>query len=111
MRQSGTFGEDCMNAIKPQTGYLAVFDILGYREMTRDRENLIATTGRIKKHKETTMKDLSEVDKGCKFSIFADTLVISSPSPVSTTFTIWCQALFVGMLRGGMPLRGAIAKG
>ena len=93
-----------------KTGYLAVFDILGYREMTRDRESLVATIGQIKKNKRT-MKAFAEVDKNCTFSMFADTLVISSPSSISPMFPVWCYAFFRAMLRSGMPLRGAIAKG
>jgi hypothetical protein len=78
--------------------------------MTRDHENLVATMSQIERYKEKVMKECEEADRDCKFSMFADTLVISSVRP-STLLSIWCHTFFLAMLRDGMPLRGAIAKG
>ena len=105
--------------IEVKSGYVAFFDILGYREMTSraDFEKVVGALEEAIKDAEALL-DRKQMDN-CELFSFGDSMILfcagNSEDETLTTalmqLPIFARVLFSRMFKRGMPIRGAIAKG
>jgi hypothetical protein len=101
-----------------RNGYVAFFDILGYREMTSrdDFEEIIqALEGANTEAKELLHR--KQIENAHLFS-FGDSMIVFCPGDTDDEtyaagrlLSVFARSLFSHMFARGMPVRGAIAKG
>ena len=108
---------DFMNDSPGTEGYVAFFDILGYREMTHagDFGRVIKILKEAKCHVQRVKHKL----QNCEVRMFADSVLVfcfgETPDLTEEAalleFAAYSRYLFESMFKSGMPMRGAIAKG
>ena len=104
--------------IKTQCGYVAFFDILGYREMT-SRQDFSTVIKALREAEADALDLLSRKNiANCELFSFGDSMIVfcagdfeDSTLDSALQLPIYCRLLFQRMFNRGMPVRGAIAKG
>ena len=104
--------------IEVKCGYVAFFDILGYREMT-SRQDFTAVVEALKGAQQDAEELLTRKSiSNCDLFTFGDSMIVfcagdSEDSTLDSALQlpIYCRKLFTQMFNRGMPIRGAIAKG
>ncbi len=108
--------------IEVKSGYVAFFDILGYREMTsqQDFKTVIEVLQQAKTDAEKLISAARAATENLDYELFTfgDSMIVFcaiknelSPLEADRIFPIYLRSLFARMFNRGMPMRGAIAKG
>jgi hypothetical protein len=97
-----------MPAVQPHTGFVALLDVLGFKELV-SRDDHLGYMQMV-----ADLIDEPSVGESLQYVLFSDTVVINTKEGGEES--LWklvraCSALFAALLENQIPMRGAIAHG